>query len=166
MERHTLAIHVNDQPNVLTRVAILFGQRNFNIDSITVGATEEPGLSRMIITTNGDEKQLDQLIKQVSKLIDVISVDHLSKDPMVAREIALIRVQAAPAVRAEINGIVEPFRASIIDIGPESLIIQVTGDVGKVDALVALLQPYGIQELTRTGTVAMSRCLNTSLIYA
>jgi acetolactate synthase-1/3 small subunit len=159
MERHTLAVLVNDQPGVLTRVANLFGQRGFNIDSITVGASEEAGLSRMIITTGGDDHQLDQLMKQLSKLIDVISVTHLSKDPMVSRELALIKVDATPSQRAELNGIVEPFRASIVDIGPTSLIIQATGDSEKIDALLVLLKPYGIRELTRTGLMAMARSI-------
>ncbi|UFJ39205.1 acetolactate synthase small subunit [Brevibacillus humidisoli] len=159
MERHTIAVLVNDEPGVLTRVANLFGQRGFNIDSITVGASEEKGLSRMIITTGGDEQHLDQLIKQLSKLIDVISVTHLSKDPMVTRELALIKVNAAPSQLVELNGIVEPFRASIVDIGPSSLIIQVTGDSEKIDALLVLLEPYGVRELTRTGSIAMARSI-------
>lgn len=159
MERHTIAVLVNDVPGVLTRVANLFGQRGFNIDSITVGASEEAGLSRMIITTGGDERQLDQLIKQLNKLIDVISVTHLSKDPMVSRELALIKVDATPSQLVELNGIVEPFRASIVDIGPNSLIVQVTGDSDKIDALLVLLQPYGIRELTRTGSIAMARSI-------
>ncbi|MBO8164428.1 MAG: acetolactate synthase small subunit [Brevibacillus sp.] len=159
MERHTIAALVNDEPGVLTRVANLFGQRGFNIDSITVGSSEEPGLSRMIITTSGDQQQLDQLMKQLGKLIDVISVTHLSKDPMVSRELALIKVNATPNQLTELNGIVEPFRASIVDIGPNSLIIQVTGDSEKIDALLVLLEPYGIRELTRTGSIAMSRSI-------
>ncbi len=163
MQRHTLALLVNDQPGVLTRVANLFGQRGFNIDSITVGPSEEEGLSRMIITTGGDDARLDQLMKQVSKLIDVISVTHLSKDPMVSRELALIKVDATPGQRAELNGIVEPFRASVVDIGPTSLIIQATGDTEKIDALLALLKPYGIRELTRTGCTAMARSVVDAL---
>lgn len=157
MDRHTIAVLVNDHPGVLTRVANLFGQRGFNIDSITVGGTEEPGLSRMIITTGGDDQKIDQLMKQLSKLIDVISVTHLSKNPFVSRELALIKVHASPGQLAELNGIVEPFRASIVDVGPTSLIIQVTGDTEKIDALLILLQSYGILELTRTGSMAMAR---------
>lgn len=159
MQKHTLAVLVNDHPGVLTRVANLFGQRGFNIDSITVGTSEETGLSRMIITTGGDEQQLDQLMKQLIKLIDVISVTNLSLDAMVSRELALIKVDATPSQRAEMNGIVEPFRATIVDIGPTSLIIQATGDTDKIDALLVLLQPYGIRELTRTGSMAMARSI-------
>jgi acetolactate synthase-1/3 small subunit len=157
MERHTIALFVNDQPGVLTRVATLFGQRGFNIDSITVGASEEPGLSRMIITTSGDDQQINQLMKQLEKLIDVISVTNLSKNPFVSRELALIKVNARPSQMVELNSIIEPFRASIVDIGPASLIIQVTGDSEKIDALLVLLQEYGIIEITRTGSMAMAR---------
>jgi acetolactate synthase-1/3 small subunit len=100
---------------------------------------------------------MNQLIKQLKKLIDIISVTLLSKDPMVTRELALIKVSATPSQRTELNGIVDPFRASIVDIGTSSLIIQATGDTEKIDALLVLLQPYGIEELTRTGSMAMAR---------
>ncbi|MGE5703370.1 MAG: acetolactate synthase small subunit [Clostridia bacterium] len=159
MQSHTIAVLVNDQPGVLTRVANLFGQRGFNIESITVGATEEDVLSRMIITTNGNDQEINQLMKQLIKLIDVISVTNLSQNPMVSRELALIKVNAVPNQLVELNGIVEPFRASIVDIGPASLIVQVTGDSEKIDALVTLLTPYGITELTRTGSLAMARSI-------
>lgn len=159
MQSHTIAVLVNDQPGVLTRVANLFGQRGFNIESITVGATEDDALSRMIITTNGNDQEINQLMKQLIKLIDVISVTNLSQNPMVSRELALIKVNAVPNQLVELNGIVEPFRASIVDIGPASLIVQVTGDSEKIDALVTLLTPYGITELTRTGSLAMARSI-------
>lgn len=159
MQRHTIAVLVNDQPGVLTRVATLFGQRGFNIDSITVGGSEEAGLSRMVISTGGDDQQINQLMKQLYKLIDVISVTNLSANAFVSRELALIKVSASPSQLAELNGIVEPFRAAIVDVGPESLIIQVTGDTEKIDALLILLQSYGVLELTRTGSVAMTRSI-------
>ncbi|MBG9944092.1 acetolactate synthase small subunit [Brevibacillus formosus] len=159
MLQHTISVLVNDQPGVLTRVATLFGQRGFNIDSITVGGTEEQGLSRMIITTGGDDRQINQLMKQLHKLIDVISVTNLSENPFVSRELALIKVTASPSQLAELNGIVEPFRAAIVDVGPSSLIVQVTGDTEKIDALLVLLQSYGVIELTRTGSVAMARSI-------
>jgi acetolactate synthase I/III small subunit len=157
MERHTISVLVNDQPGVLARVANLFGRRGFNIDSITVGESEEKGLSRMIIVTTGDDRTIEQVMKQLQKLIDVIEVQLLSDGPMVAREIVLIRVDAASAVRTEITGIVEPFRAAIVDVGPQSMIVQATGDSGKMDAIIELLRPYGIQELSRTGITAMAR---------
>ena len=159
MQKHTISVLVNDQPGVLARVANMFGRRGFNIDSITVGSAEEKGLSRMVIMTSGDEKTLEQVMKQLHKLIDVIKVQHLSAGPMVAREIVLIKVDAGPTTRMEITGIVEPFRAAIVDVGPQSVIVQATGDSEKIDALTELLRPYGIRELTRTGLTAMARSM-------
>jgi acetolactate synthase I/III small subunit len=155
--KHTLSILVNNQPGVLQRVSGLFGRRGFNIESITVGASEEPGLSRMVVVTEGDEGTLEQIEKQLYKLIDVIKVVDLSSNPMVGRELALIKVGAAPKARPEILGIVETFRASVVDIGPSTLIVQVVGDSPKIEAMVELLKPYGIRELSRTGVTAMIR---------
>ena len=155
--KHTIAVLVNDQPGVLQRVSGLFGRRGFNIESITVGQSEETGLSRMVIVTTGDENTLEQIEKQLYKLIDVIKVINLSSKPMVARELALIKVKAEPSVRPEVLGVVETFRASVVDIGANSMMVQVVGDTGKIDAMIELLMPYGIQELTRTGVTAMIR---------
>lgn len=155
--KHTISVLVNNQPGVLQRVSGLFGRRGFNIDSISVGECEELGLSRMVIVTNGTNKTLDQVTKQLDKLIDVIKVEDISSHPMVAREIALIKVAAEPSVRPELISIVETFRASIVDIGPHSIIAQVVGDADKIDAMVELLRPYVIKELTRTGIIAMVR---------
>jgi len=155
--RHVISILVNDQPGVLQRVAGLFGRRGFNIESITVGASEEPGLSRMVIVTHGDEKTMEQISKQLYKLIDVAKVVDLSQNPMVARELALIKVGAEPSERPEVFGIVETFRASVVDVASNTLIVQVVGDSDKIDAMVELLKPYGIKELTRTGVTAMTR---------
>ncbi|UJF34382.1 acetolactate synthase small subunit [Paenibacillus hexagrammi] len=157
MMRHTISVLVNNQPGVLQRVSGLFGRRGYNIESITVGESEELGLSRMVIVTTGDENTLEQISKQLYKLIDVIKVVDLSANPMVARELALIKVNAEPAARPEILGIVETFRAAVVDIGPNSLIVQVVGDSDKIDAMVELLRPYGIRELSRTGATAMTR---------
>jgi acetolactate synthase-1/3 small subunit len=157
IKKHTISVWVNDQPGVLQRIAGLFGRRGFNIDSITVGNSEEPGLSRMIIVTTGDEQTVDQIEKQLSKLIDVIKVDHLSSNEMVARELCFIKVKVEPSRRPEILGVVNTFRASVIDIGPATLIVQVIGELNKIEAMVELLQPYGILELTRTGVTAMRR---------
>lgn len=154
---HTISVLVNNQPGVLQRVSGLFGRRGFNIESITVGVSEEPGLSRMVILTTGDDKTLEQVTKQLLKLIDVIKVINLSKQPMVSRELALLKIIVEPALRPEVLGVVEAFRASIVDVGPQSLIVQVVGDSNKIDAMVELLQPYGILELTRTGITAMTR---------
>jgi acetolactate synthase-1/3 small subunit len=157
INKHTISAWVNDQPGVLQRISGLFGRRGFNIDSITVGNSEEPGLSRMIIVTTGDEQTVDQIEKQLSKLIDVIKVDHLSAAEMVARELCFIKVRVEPSKRPEILGVVNTFRASVIDIGPNSLIVQVVGELYKIEAMVELLKPYGILEITRTGATAMRR---------
>jgi acetolactate synthase-1/3 small subunit len=155
--KHTVSVLVNNQPGVLQRVSGLFGRRGFNIESITVGESEELGLSRMVIVTTGDDSTLEQISKQLYKLIDVIKVVDLSSNPMVARELALIKVNAEPIMRPEILGIVETFRAAVVDIGPASIIVQVVGDSDKIDAMVELLRPYGIRELSRTGATAMIR---------
>ncbi|WP_028612083.1 acetolactate synthase small subunit [Paenibacillus harenae] len=157
MKKHTIAVIVNDQPGVLQRVSGLFGRRGFNIESITVGTSEEPGLSRMVIVTSGDDHTLEQVTKQLYKLIDVIKVIDLSANPMVARELALIKVNAEPASRPEILGVVETFRAAVVDIGTHSLMVQVVGDTEKIDAMIELLKPYGIRELSRTGVTALIR---------
>lgn len=157
INKHTISAWVNDQPGVLQRISGLFGRRGFNIDSITVGNSEEPGLSRMIIVTTGDEQTVDQIEKQLSKLIDVIKVDHLNSSEMVARELCFIKVRVEPSRRPEILGVVNTFRASVIDIGPNSLIVQVVGELYKIEAMAELLKPYGILELTRTGATAMRR---------
>jgi len=155
--KFTIAILVNDQPGVLQRVSGLFGRRGYNIESITVGSSEEPGLSRMVIVTTGDDHTLEQIQKQLYKLIDVIKVIDVSGNPMVGRELALIKISAEPSMRPEVIGIVETFRAAIVDIGPSSLIVQVVGDSEKIDAMIELLKPYGIRELSRTGVTAMNR---------
>jgi acetolactate synthase-1/3 small subunit len=155
--KHTIAILVNDQPGVLQRVSGLFGRRGFNIESITVGASEEAELSRMVIVTTGDDHTLEQVQKQLYKLIDVIKVIDISGSPMVGRELGLIKIGAEPSARPEILGIVETFRAAVVDIGPTTLIVQVVGDSEKIDAMIELLKPYGIRELSRTGVTAMIR---------
>ncbi|GGG04510.1 acetolactate synthase small subunit [Paenibacillus abyssi] len=157
MKKHTIAVLVNNQPGVLQRVSGLFGRRGFNIESITVGTSEEPGLSRMVIVTTGDDHTLEQVTKQLYKLIDVIKVVDLSANPMVGRELALIKVNAEPTARPEILGVVDTFRAAVVDIGTSTLMVQVVGDTEKIDAMVELLKPYGIRELSRTGVTAMMR---------
>jgi acetolactate synthase-1/3 small subunit len=157
MIKHTISVLVNDQPGVLQRVSGLFGRRGYNIESITVGPSEEMGLSRMVIVTLGDHKTVEQVSKQLYKLIDVIKVVDLSAGAMVARELALIKVNAEPVKRPEILGVIETFRASVVDISPTAMIVQVVGNSDKIDAMVQLLEPYGIRELTRTGVSAMTR---------
>jgi acetolactate synthase-1/3 small subunit len=138
-------------------VSGLFGRRGFNIESITVGQSEEVGLSRMVIVTLGDQHTLEQIEKQLYKLIDVIKVVDLGAKPMVARELALIKVNADPSERPEILGVVETFRASVVDIGSTTILVQVVGETQKIDAMIELLKPYGIRELSRTGVTAMVR---------
>ncbi|WP_210088943.1 acetolactate synthase small subunit [Paenibacillus turicensis] len=157
MKSHAIAVLVNDQPGVLQRVSGMFGRRGYNIESITVGQSEEKGLSRMVIVTSGDDHTVEQIEKQLYKLIDVIKVVHLSSRPMVGRELALIKVKAEPTERPEIMGLVETFRASVVDIGTSSMMVQVVGDTTKIDAMIELLTPYGIRELSRTGVTAMIR---------
>ena len=155
--KHTISVLVNNQPGVLQRVSGLFGRRGFNIESITVGSSEEPGLSRMVIVTTGDEKVLEQVQKQLYKLIDVIKVVDLSSHPMVSRELALIKVNAEPAARPELFAVVDTFRASVVDISPTTVILQVAGDTQKIDAMIELMKPYGILQIARTGVTAMTR---------
>lgn len=162
--KHILSMLVNDQPRVLARVASLIGQRNFNIESISVGESEEPGLSRMVIVTEGDERTMEQVTKQLHKLVDVIKIQDLSVEEAVVRELMLVKVGANPSVRTEIAGIVEPFRASIVDVGYNTMVIQATGEQTKLDNILELLRPYGIKEVARTGVTALSRSLTKATL--
>lgn len=157
MPKHTLSVTVENKPGVLTKVATLFRRRGYNIDSLTVGRTESPDISRMTIVVEGDDKIIEQVSKQLHKLIDVIKIVDITQDKAVERELALIKVKADTSVRAEIVQIVDIFRGRIVDIGKYSLIIEVTGDENKIDALEDSLRPFGIMELVRTGKLAMVR---------
>jgi len=157
MHKHTLSVTVENKPGVLTRVATLFRRRGYNIDSLTVGRTEDPDVSRMTIVVEGDDRVIEQVTKQLHKLIDVIKIVDITMDKAVERELALIKVKADTAVRAEIVQIVDIFRGRIVDIGKNSLIIEVTGDQGKIDAIEESLRSFGILELVRTGKIAMVR---------
>ncbi|HOT07396.1 MAG: acetolactate synthase 3 regulatory subunit [Methanosaeta sp. PtaB.Bin039] len=155
--KHTIAVIVENKPGVLTRISGLFSRRGFNIDSLSVGATDNPDYSRMTITVNCDEETLEQVIKQLSKLINVIRVSQLEPKESVERELAIIKVSANRENRPEIMQLVSIFRAKIIDVSPRSVIIEVTGDEEKVDAIERLLRQFGIKELARTGKVSMVR---------
>jgi acetolactate synthase-1/3 small subunit len=157
MRRHTLAVIVENRPGVLTRVTTLFRRRGYNIESLAVGETENPSISRITIVVMGDEKIMEQVTKQLYKLVDVIKIVDITDKRSVERELVMIKVKADVNVRAEIVQIVDIFRARIVDIGKTSLIIEVTGDSGKIDAIVESLKPFGIIELVRTGVVAMVR---------
>lgn len=157
MRKHTLSVTVENQPGVLTRVTTLFRRRGYNIDSLTVGATENPSLSRITIVVAGDESIIEQVTKQLYKLVDVTKIVDITEEPYVERELVLVKVKADSAVRADIVQIVDIFRARIVDIGKNSLIIEATGDKGKINAIEDSLRPFGIIELVRTGKVAMVR---------
>lgn len=155
--RHTLAVLVENHPGVLSRVSGLFSRRGFNIESLAVGPTEKPDISRMTIVVEGDDYVIEQVSKQLNKLVDVIKVSDISSQPSVNRELVLIKVDADPSVRSQIIQIVEIFRANIVDVGKNSMIIELTGDKDKVTAMEELLRQFGIKELVRTGIVAMNR---------
>lgn len=157
MNKHTLSVTVENRPGVLTRVATLFRRRGYNIDSLTVGTTENPSISRMTIVVQGDDAVIEQVSKQLYKLVDVIKVVDITHEGTVDRELVLIKVKADSSVRAEIVQIVDIFRARIVDIGKNTLIIEATGDQRKIDALEDSFRPFGIVELVRTGKVAMVR---------
>ena len=156
-EQHTLVALVEDKPGVLTKVASMFRRRGFNIASLAVGNSEQPGLSRMTFAVNGDEYTVGQVVKQLDKLIDVIEVSDITNERILARELALIKVKTTQVTRGEIIQIVNLFRANIIDVSGESMVIEITGEEDKINALHNLLSAFGIIEMLRTGLVAMVR---------
>lgn len=155
--KHTLAVLVENKPGVLTRVAGLFARRGFNIESLVVGESEDPNLSRMTITIDGAEHPIDQVTKQLHKLINVVKIRDLDPEHMVARELALIKVNASGATRSEIVQIVEIFQAKVVDVDKRTLTLEMASSPGKLLALKEMLQPFGIIEVVRTGTVAIAR---------
>jgi len=160
--RHTIAVLVKDHPGVLTRVASLFNRRGFNIESMAVGHTSEKDISRMTIVVGGDERVLEQIIKQLNKLIDTVRVKDIDPDLSVQRELALIKVKTSSLViRSEIIQTVDIFRAKVVDVNSKIITIETTGTEDKIDALLELLKPFGIEEVVRTGKIAISRGINT-----
>lgn len=155
--RHTLVALMEDKPGVLSHVASLFRRRNYNIESLSVGHSETPGISRMTIVVKASEAVLEQVIKQLYKLVSVTKVTGITDEAAVIRELALIKVHATSANRAEIKQLVDIFRAQVIDVSHESMTVEITGTEDKVDSLIDMLRPLGIKELTRTGRVAMTR---------
>jgi acetolactate synthase-1/3 small subunit len=155
--KHTLVILVEDKPGVLNRVASLFRRRNFNIESLTVGHTHVDGISRMTIVVEGDEFGIERLISYLYKLVNVIQVDDLCEKPMVSRDLAMIKVNTTSQNRAEVIQMADVFRARVIDVTANSVIIEVTGDEDKINGLVEILKPMGIIEMARTGSVSMAR---------
>lgn len=158
MRAHTLSVLVENRAGVLSRVSGLFSRRGFNIESLAVGTCEEPGMSRITIVVIGDDPMIEQVKKQLHKLIDVIRISDLTERAYIDRELALIRVTAEPGTgRAEVMQIADIFRAQIVDVGAKTVVLEVTGDSEKIDALEELLRQYGIKEFVRTGKIALPR---------
>ena len=155
--KHTVVALVEDKPGVLNRVASLFRRRGFNIESIAVGHSELPHLSRMTIVVNGTTDMVEQVRKQLDKVVDTVKVSDITGDAIVARELALIKVKAASPTRSEIIQIVDIFRANIVDVATDSVTIEATGDEEKINSLLDLLRSFGIREIARTGRIAMTR---------
>ena len=156
-KKHTLVALVEDRPGVLNRVSSLLRRRNFNIDSIAVGHTEQPNLSRMTIVVEGDDAKVEQVRKQLDKVVDVVKIVDITSNESVARELALVKVKATASTRGEIIQIVDIFRANIVDVSSDSVMVEVTGDEEKVDSLLELLRGFGIREIARTGRIALTR---------
>ncbi|BDI31448.1 acetolactate synthase small subunit [Capsulimonas corticalis] len=156
-QQHTISVLVENKPGVLARVALLFSRRGYNIESLAVSITENPSISRMTVVVNGDEQEVEQITKQLHKLIDVSKVQDYIDVPIIARELALIKVNAEVNNRTAILQLVEIFRGRVIDMSDKTFVIEVTGGNDKIDALEKLLEPYGIRELVRTGRIAMAR---------
>jgi acetolactate synthase I/III small subunit len=155
--RHTISVLVENEFGVLARVAGMFSGRGFNIESLTVAETLDPTVSRITLVTRGDDQVLEQIEKQLNKLVSVINVMDFAESPHVEREMALIKVTADEKTRSEVMNIVDIFRCKVIDVGPHSYILEVTGDENKIQAILELLRPLGVKEIVRTGKVAMHR---------
>jgi acetolactate synthase-1/3 small subunit len=158
--KHTLSVLVENKPGVLARVAGLFSRRGFDIDSLAVGVTDKPAISRMTVVVDVEEHSLEQVYKQLNKLINVIKVMDLPDENSVQRELVLVKVKADASVRAEVIEVVEIFRGKIVDVGKGTLSVEVTGPGSKLRAFEDLLKPYGVVEMVRTGTIALPRGKN------
>ena len=155
--KHTIIAWLEDKPGVLSRVLSLFRRRNFNIENLSVGHSETPGVSRLTFTVNGDAAMVEQAIKQLYKLVNVLRVDDVTAKPAVRREMALIRIKVNAQTRPEVMQLVDIYRASIIDVNMDSLVVQAVGDQSRLDSLIDLLSNYPVTEMVRTGPVAMTR---------
>lgn len=161
--RHVLSVLVENEPGVLSRISGLFSGRGFNLDSLNVAPVLEEGVSLMTIVTQGDQQIIEQIVKQLRKLVTVIKVTDMAESSTVEREMALIKVNAAESNRAEILRIVDIFRCKVIDVSLDELTLEVIGDHGKVEAVIALLTRFGIKEIARTGTVALRRSMQPEM---
>ena len=157
MSRHTLSVLVENKPGVLARVAGLFSRRGFNIDSLAVGPTEHPEVSRMTIAVNVEDSPLEQVTKQLNKLVEVIKIVELDPATSVSRELLLVKVRADEATRGRVLEVVQLFRAKVVDVGTEAVTIQVTGNRGKLEDFLRVVEPFGIRELVQSGMVAIGR---------
>jgi acetolactate synthase I/III small subunit len=155
--RHLFVVHVENKPGVLDRVASLFRRRSYNIESLTVGRTDQDGVSRMTIVIEGDDHTARLMEANLYKLVNVLHVENLSYEPAVVRDLALIKVKASADERAQVLQVAEVFRARVVDIGPQTVVVEITGTDDKIQGLVEVLEPYGILEMVRTGAVAMRR---------
>jgi acetolactate synthase I/III small subunit len=154
---NTFVVYVENKPGVLTRVASLFRRRAFNIDSLTVGRTEKPEVSRMTITVDADQDQARRIEANLYKLVNVLLVENITAEPTIVRDLAMIKVAATHEARSHVLELAGVFRGRVVDVAPDSLIIEITGDEDKIDGLLEVLQPYGVLEMVRTGIVAMRR---------
>ena len=155
--RHTISVLVENKFGVLSRIAGLFSGRGFNIESLSVAESLDPNVSRMTIVTRGDDRVIEQVTKQLNKLVDVIKVIDHTEEKFVGRELALIKINAEPQLREEILRIAEIFRGKVVDVSSKTYTVEVTGDEEKVEAFIEMLKPLGIKEIARTGRIAMSR---------
>ncbi|MFE9883385.1 acetolactate synthase small subunit [Streptomyces sp. NPDC005784] len=157
MSKHTLSVLVENKPGVLARITALFSRRGFNIDSLAVGVTEHPDISRITIVVNGELTRLDQVIEQTGKLVNVLEVMELESATRIAREVVLAKVGADNRTRSQILEVVQLFRARTVDVSPEAVTIEATGSSDKLSAMLKMLEPYGIKELVQSGTIAIGR---------
>jgi acetolactate synthase-1/3 small subunit len=157
MSRHTLSVLVEDQPGVLARIAGLFSRRSFNIESLAVGPTEHEGISRMTIVVNVADNPLEQVTKQLNKLVNVLKIVELDPGHSVQRELLLVKVRADADTRSQVLETVQLFRAKVVDVAPDSVVIEATGNVEKLEALLRVLEPFGVKELVQSGMVAVGR---------
>lgn len=155
--KHTLSVLVEDEAGVLTRIAGLFARRGFNIESLAVGHAEKEGISRITMVVNGADQAIDQVVKQLDKLVNVLKISDITETPCVERELMLLKVNASSANRSEIVELAQIFRARVVDVAEESLILEVVGDPGKMVAIVKVLNRFGIREIARTGKIALPR---------
>ena len=162
MNKHIISVLVQNQPGVLAHIAGMFAARGFNIDSLVVGRTEDPQFSRMVIVSTGDDLTMEQIRKQLGKIITAVKVRDLSEQNCVERDLLLIQVHCPPERRGEIGQIAEVFRGSIVNVAPRSVVIQLTGPEAKVEAFIELCRPYGIKRLSRTGVIAVPRASQAS----